>query len=150
MGLEVLVGPFLNLMGKALGKVLGEGPTLEVWPERFMGVGAVYMYLKVHNPMPHKIHVLSVSVQPPLFQALKDQSVEAAAEGMSDIEPEFILEADEAKLLPLIPINRRDDGISEEARITVWWRSHRHPKRWKFPIWLDLTHDDFDRIERAG
>ena len=150
MGLEFLAGPFLNLMGKAVGKVLGEGPTIEVWPERFYVGVNVFMFLKVHNPMKHKMHVLGVSVQPDLFQVWKDDSVDAAANAQIGIEPEFILEAGESKILPLVPINRRDDGISETARITAWWRSHRHPRRWKMPVMLELTHDDYDRLKRAG
>ena len=100
--------------------------------------------------MKHKMHVLGVSVQPDLFQVWRSDSVAAAANAQIGIEPEFILEAGESKLLPLVPINRRDDGISETARITAWWRSHHYPRRWKMPVMLELTHDDYDRLKRAG
>ncbi len=123
---------------------------MEVWPERFLGGGKVFMYLRVHNPLPHKVHILSVTIQPELFQVWLDSSIEAAANAQVGASPEFILEQGETKLLPLLLINRRDDAITETARITVWWRSNRHPRRPKLPVWLELTHDDYGRIQKAG
>ena len=146
----VVVGPILNLLGKVLGKAIGERPTLEVSPERFLGGATVFMYLKVHNPMLHKVHVLNINVEPRHLRVWKDSSVGAAADAQIGGEPEFILETGETKLLPLLAINRRDDGIEDTARFTLRWRSHRHPRRWKLPVWLHLTHDDHDRMKRAG
>ena len=84
----VVVGPIFNLLGNVLGKALGERPTLEVWPERLLGGATVFMYLKVHNPMLHKVDVLNINVEPKLFQVWRDSSVGAAVDAEIGGEPE--------------------------------------------------------------
>jgi hypothetical protein len=150
MGADMVLGPILNLLSKVLGKTFGQRPEMEVWPERVLRGRRVFMCLRVHNPLPHKVHILSITVQPELFEVWMNSSVEAAASAQEGVSPQFILEQGGTKLLPLLAIDRRNDGIAETARITLWWRSHRHPRRPKLPVWLELTHGDYDRIQKAG
>ncbi|MCB5176780.1 hypothetical protein [Microvirga lenta] len=110
------------------------------------------MSLKVTNPGPHRIYIENIVVQgdPPLFQVWGDDSPDAYAHAEDRAPIEFTLEANESKLLPLLAVNRPEIDPGEAARITLYWRSLQHPRRWKPHVSLDLTHAEFDRIGRAG
>lgn len=150
MGAESLVGPVVNILDKSLGAILKDRPRMEVVPERFLGGPNVFMHLAVTNPAGHGIHVRRVSVRPQLIQVWKDSSVESAANAMSGIEPEFILPAGETRYLPILAVERRDEHADHVVQIRLHWRSLRHPRRWKLPVAINLTHRELELIKGAA
>jgi hypothetical protein len=143
-----LAGPLLSLIGNAINWILRDSPTMQIWPKRY---GAnVYMYLVVHNPGRHSVHVVSIEATTDLFHIWKDHSVEAFVAAAAGTPAEFILQANETRSLPLVAIDRRQDNIQIPSWITLKWRSLQYPTWWKKPVTLKLTHEEFDRIKEAA
>lgn len=150
MGPESLAGPAVTIIDKAIGAFSRGRPTLELVPERFLGGANVFMHLAVTNTDGHGIHVKRISVRPALVQVWRDSSAEAAADAMVGEEPEFILAAGERRFLPILAVDRREEHADHLVQIRLHWRSLRHPRRWKFPVALTLTHREFDQIAGAA
>jgi len=150
MGIESVIGMVLSVGGKALDMVLKDQPTMQLWPERFMGVGNVFMHVAVTNTAKHKIHVLSVEATTGLFQVWKDSSVESAANAAVGEAPEFILEPEETKYLPILAVDRRPENYELPSWLIVRWRSLKHPSWPRLPVKLKLSHAEFDRVQGAA
>lgn len=150
MGIESLAGPAISILDKSLGALMKDRPRMEVVPERFYGGPNVFTHLAVTNTAPHGIHVLRISVRPQLFKVWRDSSPDAAADAMSGIEPKFILGAGETRYLPLLAVERREEHADHLAQIRLHWRSLRHPRRWKLPVSLNLTHRELEQIVGAA
>lgn len=78
---------------------------MQLCPERF---GAnVYMHVAVTNTAKHKVHVLGIEATTGLFQVWKDSSVDSAVDASVGVAPEFILNSEETKYLPILAVDRR-------------------------------------------
>jgi hypothetical protein len=135
-------------MGRVLDIMLKDQPTLQVWPERY---GAnVYMFLAVKNTAKHSILVLSASATTELFEIWKDTSALSAANAAVGMPPEFILQAEETRYLPIESMDRRAENDETPSWLILRWRSLRHPSWWQCRVKLKISHTEFDRIKKAA
>jgi hypothetical protein len=143
-----LAGPAISLLGKALDLALKDQPSMQLCPERF---GAnVYMHVAVTNTAKHKVHVLGIEATTGLFQVWKDSSVDSAVDASVGVAPEFILNSEETKYLPILAVDRRPENHDLPSWLILLWRSLQHPSWRRLPVKLKLSHAEYDRIQGAA
>ena len=150
MQISSLGGPLILLVGKALELALKDQPALQLWPERFLGGANVYMHVAVTNTAKHKVRVLSINATTGLFQVWKSPSVDSAADAAADVVPEFILEPEETKYLPVLAVDRRPENDELPSWLILRWRSLQHPTWPRLPVKLKISHAEFDRTRDAA
>lgn len=141
MGLEALIAPVIGLIQKAL---VGR-PSVEIVPERFGS--SIFMKVKVTNNSRYVVELQSVSAEPPLFEVWADHSVEGVVAARIGKRPSFHLQPDEAKHLPILALDKRDEHADHVVDIVVRWRSLRRPRWPQPPVKLSMTHCDFERLK---
>jgi hypothetical protein len=150
MGIEGLIGPFFSFLSSVPAKFFKDQPRMQISPEQILGGGSVYTYLSVTNISKYNIQILSIKSTGELFQIWKDDSIKSAVQASDGKLVTFVLEPEETRHLPLLPVERRPENEDIPSWLVLRWRSLRHPSWWRLPVFLKLSHAEFDRIERAS